>query len=66
MKENFDWAKQTEVVGKDVSIKDSLCSDYYSDSCEEEQWVKKSFKKKYLIKVSMWLFLCFALFLISF
>ena len=38
MKENYNWAKQTEEVAKDISLKDSMCSDYWEcESCEEEQ-----------------------------
>ena len=40
MKEDYYWAKQTEEVAKDTSLKSSMCSDYWEDetySCEEEQ-----------------------------
>ena len=37
MKENYNWAKETEEVAKDTSLMLSMCSDCWdSESCEEE------------------------------
>ena len=46
MKENYHWARETEEVAKDTSLKDSLCSDYWDDethdaSCEDECYLNR-------------------------